>query len=74
MTAELWLVRPCKHGKRGEHGGRWNYDEEYCPGEYRVRLDPDVVFRGFEVKPEHVGKTLFHALVQDVIDALEEEE
>lgn len=74
MTAELWLVKPCKHGHLEAHEG-WPSDAKVwgdyidCEGGSSVRLDPDKVVSFLE--PGYGPLVLLS--VQDIIDALEEE-
>ena len=76
MTAELWLHRPCVHGHEGSFrthppvAEMLRGDELPCEGgRPRVRLDPDreLVVPDDWARPAHIT-------VQDILDALTEQE
>lgn len=85
MTAELWLEKPCEHGKTSEHlratcldlhpgdRPRSHFKQCWCPGGSRVRLDPQkVVFSLWAV--EAIADAQDDIRVWDIIEALGEEQ
>lgn len=77
----LELVDPCDHGALSGESEHKTCGLHYCthdpvhsqncPGGSRRVLDPEeVVLRGREILASDVGKTLMHATVQDIIEAL----
>ena len=66
MTAELWLKTPCEHGELDSHHVGDEY--ELCEDQGWVRLDPD---KAVFLPPD--SDESYAYLIQDVIDALEEE-